>query len=129
MRPEHLGGGRIPAQKDIRQHEVFRERLERSPVLVAQHYKRQMEAMGCSSIRDFARRTGQDHSVIARHLRLLQLPDEVIGFLTENQTPDILRHFTVKHLDSSTRLPAEEALSSFAEDVGGADFRAPCPSP
>ena len=49
-RPQHLGGGRIPAQRDLRRHEVFQERLERSPVLVAQHYKRHMEAMDLSRI-------------------------------------------------------------------------------
>ena len=97
-RPEQLCGGRIPAQRDVRQHEVFQERLERSPVLVAQEYKRQMEAMGCSSIRDFARRTGRDHSVVARHLRILKLPDEVLAFLEENQTPEILRAYHVKRL-------------------------------
>ena len=128
-RPQHLGGGRIPAQRDVRQHEVFQERLERSPLLAAQHYKRQMEAMGCRSIRDFARRTGRDHSVVARHLRLLRLPDEIISHLEQNQTPEVLRQFTLKQLDSLTRLPAEEAFSSFAEDVGGADFRKRCPSP
>lgn len=97
-RPPHLGGGRIPAQRDIRQHEVFRERLERSPLLVAQQYKRQVEAMSCSSIRVFARRTDRDHSVVARYLRVLNLPDEVLTYLEENQTPELLRRFHVKRL-------------------------------
>ena len=116
-RPEHLGGGRIPAQRDVRQHEVFQERLERSPVLVAQQYKRQMDAVGCKSIREFARQTGRDHSVIARHLKILTLPEEVIAFLEENQTPEVLRHFTVKRLDALTRMPEAEALCLFRQQA------------
>ena len=55
-----------------------------------------MEAMGCSSIREFARRTGRDHSVVARHLRVLKLPDKVLTYLAENQTPEILRECHTK---------------------------------
>jgi hypothetical protein len=116
-RPEHLGGGRIPAQRDLRQHEVFQERLERSPVLVAQDYKRQMEAMGCRSIREFARRTGRDHSIVARHLRILGLPDEVIAFLQENQTPEILREYRVKRLAGLSRLSKEQCSAQFFASV------------
>ena len=112
-RPHHLGGGRIPAQRNVRQHEVFQERLERSPVLVVRHFKRQMAARGCRSIREFARRTGRDHSVVARYLRVLNLPDEIIGFPEENQTPEVLRHFTVKRLDALARMPATDALRLF----------------
>jgi hypothetical protein len=76
-----------------------------------------MEAMGCRSVRGFAKRTVQDHSVVARHLRLLRLPDEIIGSLEENQTPEILRQFTVKRLDELTRMPEDEATASFTRQI------------
>ena len=75
--------------------------------------------MDCRSIRDFARRTGQDHSVVARHLRILKLPEEVLAFLGENRTSGILRHFTVKRLDALTRIPEAEAISSFMQEANG----------
>ncbi len=50
-RPEYLGGGSIPDPRDLRQYEVFQERLERSLLVVAQQYRRQMADMGCRSIR------------------------------------------------------------------------------
>lgn len=78
-----------------------------------------MEAMGCSSIRDFARRTGQDHSVVARHLRTLTLPERIIALLEENQTSKVLRHFTVKRLDALARLPDSEATLAFTREVEG----------
>jgi len=77
-----------------------------------------MAAMGCRSIRDFARRAGQDHSVVARHLRVLTLPDEVISFLEENQTPEVLRKFHVKRLVALGRLPREQCLEEFSTEAG-----------
>jgi len=76
-----------------------------------------MEQNGCSGIRDFARRTGLDHSVVARRLRILKLPDEVLAFLGENQTPEILRAYRVKRLATLSRLPGEQCLVRFFTDA------------
>jgi len=75
------------------------------------------EAMDCRSIRDFARRTGRDHSFVARHLRVLKLPDEVLTYLEENQTPETLQHFPIKRLDALTRLPEAEAVYKFRQEA------------
>jgi len=117
FRPENLAGGRAPDRRAQEAFEVHRRRLERSPIRRAMAYKKTMTDMGCRGVRDFARRTGEDWSVVARHLRLLRLPDSIIGFLEENETLDILRHFTVKHLDELTRMPARQATASFARQV------------
>ena len=85
-----------------------------------------MEVMGCRSIRDFARRTGEDWSLVARHLRLLQLPDGIVFFLEQNQTPAVLRHFTVKRLDELTRIPEDQATASFARQVNALDLPQAC---
>ena len=55
---------------------------------------------------------------MARHLRILTLPEEIIAFLEQNPTPEVLRHFTVKRLDALTRLPHAEAVSTFMTEAG-----------
>jgi len=76
-----------------------------------------MQEMGARNVRDFARRSGEDWSVVARHLRLLRLPTEILDFLTRKQTPAALQHFTTKRLDDLTRMPEDQALDAFAQDV------------
>jgi len=98
-------------------HETFVARRERSPLQKAWEYQRRMQEMSTISIREFARRTGEDWSVVSRHLRTLRLPEEITNFLDQNQTPEVLRHFTVKRLYALTRLSDTEATASFMQEV------------
>ena len=116
-RPKNLRGGKAPTGRDLRRLEVFRERRERSPLVVAREFQERLEQSGAKSVRQFCRDTNEDWSVVSRHLRLLRLPNDIIDFLDGNQTPGVLRRFTVKRLDTLTRLPDPEAMSSFMRDV------------
>ncbi len=116
-RPENLHGGKAPTERDLRSLEVFRERQERSPLVIARDFQERFEQSGARSVRQFCRDEGEDWSVVSRHLRLLRLPNDIIDFLDNNQTPEVLRHFTVKQLDALTRLHDSEATSSFMQEV------------
>lgn len=118
QRPENLRGGKAPTSRDLRSLQVFHERKERSPLLIARDLRERFRKSGATSIRQFCRDEGADRSVVSRHLRLLRLPDEIISFLEQNQEPEILRHFSVKRLDALTRLPDAEATSSFTGELG-----------
>ncbi len=96
---------------------MSRERQERSPLAVARQYQERLGRSGAKSVRQFCRETGEDWSVVSRHLRLLRLPDAIIDFLDKNQTPEILRHFTAKRLDVLTRLPDAQAAWLFVQEV------------
>jgi hypothetical protein len=76
-----------------------------------------MQGVDAKSVREYCRRTGEDWSVASRHLRLLRLPEEITNSLHQNQTPEVLRHFTVKRLDALTRLADAEATSLFSREV------------
>ncbi|MBT4819855.1 MAG: hypothetical protein HOJ57_38890 [Lentisphaerae bacterium] len=69
-----------------------------------------MEAICCRSIQEFACRTGQDHSVVARHLTILTLPEEVLVFLEANQTPEMLQEYHAKRLAGLNRLRTQGAV-------------------
>lgn len=79
-----------------------------------------MIAMGCRSVRDFARRTGKDWSVVARHIRILDLPDTILSVLNGRQTPELLKRFPLKRLDALTRLPPKRAAEVFEQAVASA---------
>jgi hypothetical protein len=117
-RPRGLRGGKAPTARDLRNLEAFRERQERSPLVVARQLRERFAQSGAKSIRQFCRDEDEDWSVVSRHLRLLRLPDEIIDFLDRNQTPEVLRHFTVKRMDALTRLSDAEAVSTFMREAG-----------
>ena len=114
-----MRGGKAPTARDLRNLEVFRERQERSPLIIAREFQERFEQSNAKSIRQFCRDEGEDWSVVSRHLRLLRLPDDIIDFLDNNQTPEVLRHFTAKRLDALTRLPDAAATSDFMQEVRG----------
>jgi hypothetical protein len=101
----------------LRSLEVFRERQKRSPLGIARELHERFDQSGAKSVRQFCRDEGENWSVVSRHLRLLRLPNDITNFLDSSQTPEVLRHFTVKRLDALTRLPDVEATSSCMEDV------------
>jgi hypothetical protein len=119
QRPKHLCGGAIPKQKDLRKYEVFKEHLDRSPIRLAFDYKRQMEELGCNSVREFAGRTGRDWSVVGRHLKLLQLPSPIVDSLQNDLTPEILRQCHLKYLVALCNLTEKERLKKFEDEVLG----------
>lgn len=122
-RPKGLRGGRALTRRHVRSLEVFRERQERSPLVIARELRERLEQSRAKSVRQFCRDTNENGSVLSRHLRLLRLPDDIIDFFDKNQTPEALRHFTVKRLDALTRLSDAEAISSFMQEV---DEVTPC---
>jgi hypothetical protein len=102
-RPKHLGGGKIPNAKDLKKYNAFQKRLKQSPLAKARDYQRRMQQMGVKSIRKFARETGEDWSVVARHLCLLKLPKDIIDYIDMHQTPETLRLFSLRKLDRLAR--------------------------
>ncbi|MFQ5878301.1 MAG: hypothetical protein ACE5JH_11575 [Acidobacteriota bacterium] len=65
----------------------------------AERYRRLMEEKGYRSIRALAKAVGEDHSRIARVLKVLDLPERVLDALREHS--DVVRvraHFTEKRL-------------------------------
>jgi len=87
-----------------------------------------MEEASARSIREFARKSGENCSVVSRHLRRLRLPDGVISLLEQDQTPEELRHFTVKRQGALTRVPHDKPSAPFRRQAlvatGGAQVRA-----
>jgi hypothetical protein len=65
----------------------------------------------------FARRTGRDHSVVPRHLRILNLPAEVISFLDENRMPEARRQLTARRRGVLAPLPEPKALRLFRQQA------------
>jgi hypothetical protein len=117
LRLEYLDGGKIVTARDLGMHEAFLKRLERFPLDRARIYQQRMEEMGTKSVREFARKVGEDWSVVSRHLRLLQLPSDVVGFLDQSQIPEVLRHFTAKRLGDLTRLPRDKVADVFRQQL------------
>jgi len=116
-RPGDLGGGKAPTARDRSRQRVFERRLCRSPLTRAAGCRQRLQGMGARNVRDFPRRSGEDWSVVARHLRLLRLPTEILGFLARKQTPAVRQLFTTKRLDDLTRMPEDQALAAVAREA------------
>lgn len=85
-----------------RQYETYLNRttaLER-----AEFYAQQMANGRFRSIRALARALGRDFSCIARHLRLLDLPEPIRDYLRRHRTPENVRHFTERQLRELLKL-------------------------
>jgi hypothetical protein len=57
-----------------------------------------MERQGLKSTRAVARVTGEDHSRIARVLKILELPEPVLEYLRAHDTPEVVGYFTESRL-------------------------------
>lgn len=57
-----------------------------------------MEREGLKTIRAVARVTGEDHSRVARVLKVLELPEPVLQYLRSHDSPAIVGYFTEKRL-------------------------------
>jgi hypothetical protein len=64
------------------------------PVARAEFYKRLMERQGLKTTRAVARVTGEDHSRIARVLKILELPEPVLEYLRTHDSPALVGYFT-----------------------------------
>lgn len=72
---------------------------EEPPWERAERYRRLMEEKGYRSIRALARAVGEDHSRLARVLKVLELPKAAMAALREHAGDVRLRaHFTEKRL-------------------------------
>lgn len=97
-RPDGLPADRVPDQKDQRQHEVHQARLEQSPIDIAEDLQQEMKELGCLSIRAFARQTGRNWSLVSKYLKILTLPDDILEFIRDNDTPEVRRKCSMKNL-------------------------------
>ncbi len=114
-RPKHLNGGRVPNRKEQRKFETYKTRRQRSPIVVAKDYKQQFNKSDYKSIRAFARTNNLDWSMVAKHLKLLTLPSDILTFLENNQSPEVLSKCHLKYLYSLTTLQPEKANQKFAQ--------------
>jgi hypothetical protein len=53
-----------------------------------------MERQGLKTTRAVARVTGEDHSRIARVLKILELPEPVLDYLRSHDSPALVGYFT-----------------------------------
>jgi hypothetical protein len=102
QQPTPLGG-----QRGIRARawRIYQNQMAQTPPWErAERYRRLMEEKGCRSVRALARATGEDHSRIARILKVLDLPAGVLAALREHSDNARVRaHFTEKRLRQLAR--------------------------
>jgi len=79
-----------------KQYETYLNRT--TPLERAEFYARKMEGGRFRSIRALARSLGEHVSGVARHLKLLELPELIQDWLREHRTPEFVRFFTEKRL-------------------------------
>ncbi len=76
----------------------------------AERYRRMMQENGYRSVRALARATGEDHSRLARVLKVLELPEDVLAALREHSANARVRaHFTEKRLRQMVAKKRSEA--------------------
>jgi len=91
--------------------QAYRNRMNQEPAWErADHYRQMRQEQGFRSIRDLARAIGEDHSRIARVLKVLELPERVLAALRVHAThPRVRAHFTEKRLRQLVRRDQGEA--------------------
>lgn len=100
-KPKSLPEGTVD-QRAWRQYQSYLSRVR--PVARAEFYKRLMEREGLKTTRAIARVTGEDHSRIARVLKILELPEPVLQYLRSHDSPAVVGFFTEKKLRELTEL-------------------------
>ena len=95
--PAGVNGGR---PMHMREWRAFQNRMNDEPAWErAERYRRMMQENGYRSIRALARAIGEDHSRIARVLKVLDLPEGVLAALRDHSEHVCVRaHFTEKRL-------------------------------
>jgi hypothetical protein len=94
-KPEDLPDGPID-QRAWKQYLSYLNRVR--PLARAEFHKRLMERQGLKTTRVMARVTGEDHSRIARVLRILELPEPVLDYLRTHDSPAVVGFFTESRL-------------------------------
>lgn len=81
----------------------------------AGRYRRLMEEKGCRSIRALARAIGEDHSRLARGLKVLDLPEAVLAALRKHSHNARIRaHFAEKWLRAVRKDDQSKILQEIA---------------
>ncbi len=76
----------------------------------AERYRRMMQEQNSRNIRALARAIGEDHSRIARILKILELPERALAVLQEHAShPRVRAYFTEKRLRQLVRQNRGEA--------------------
>jgi hypothetical protein len=83
-KPEDLPDGPVD-QHTWKRYQSYLRRVR--PVDRSEFYKRLMERQGLKTTRVVARVTGEDHSRIARVLKILELPEPVLEYLRTHDSP------------------------------------------
>lgn len=115
--PRGLKGDRPMHAREWR---TYQNRMNEEPAWErAERYRRMMQENGYRSIRALARATGEDHSRIARVLKVLEVPDGVLAVLREHSANARVRaHFTEKRLrQMATKKRGETAILREIERV------------
>lgn len=94
-KPEVFGDGSI-TERTWHNYQSYLNRAR--PVARAEFYKRLLDRHGCNSIRALSRITGEDHSRIARVLKVLELPEPILDYLRTHDTPAVVGYFTEHRL-------------------------------
>lgn len=82
-KPKNLPEGPVD-QRAWRQYQSYLSRVR--PVARAEFYRRLMERQGLKTTRALARVTGEDHSRVARVLKILELPEPIHKCLRSSAT-------------------------------------------
>ena len=122
-KPKDLPKGPVDG-RSWKQYQSYLSRVR--PVARAEFYKRLMERQGLKTTRAVARVTGEDHSRIARVLKILELPEPVLEYLRTHDSPSVVGTFTESRLRELVVLKNpqriwqrfKEILRSLGEDPG-----------
>jgi hypothetical protein len=106
--PQGAGGGR---PMHARQWRAYQNLMDQEPAWErADRYRRAMQENGYHSIRALARATGEDHSRLARVLKVLKLPEGVLAALREHSgNAQVRAYFTEKRLRQMVAKKRSEA--------------------
>lgn len=100
-KPKDLPDGPVD-QRTWKQYQSYLSRVR--PVARADFYKRLMERQGLKTTRAVARVTGEDHSRIARVLKILELPKPVLEYVRTHDSPEVVGYFTENRLQELVSL-------------------------
>lgn len=118
--PQGTGVGRPMHAREWRAYQNLMS--DEPPWEPAQRYQRTMRENGYRSIRALARATGEDHSRLARVLKILELPEGVLAALRKHAGNARVRaYFTEKRLRQMvTKKRSEATMLREIERVVGA---------
>ena len=118
--PQGVNGDRPMHGREWR---AYQNRMNEEPAWErAERYRRMMQENGYRTIRALARAAGEDHSRIARVLKVLELPEGVLAALREHSAnARVWAYFTEKRLRQMvTNKRSEAAILREIERVIGA---------